>query len=271
MKKVITTISIAILSVGLIAYTAYPAHAATFALVQAVGISETSGTGSYSTSNFPSGVTSGNAIICSISSDDNVPSEITAVSDTTGNTFTRDFTSDSSASEVEVWSAPITHAGTDKITVTNNTANSNNSAVLCQEWSFGGSGTLTKDQTKAGTGTATAMTSGASSATTHANELVVGGFVWTGTVAATFTVGAGFSNATSSLVANANVALESQEVSVTGAQTAVGTISASRVYAAALVTYFVNGGGPVVTTAPSATVILQKATIVLTNGTMLII
>lgn len=270
--KIIAPLLVAGLILGFVAYTTLPVHASTFALAQtSITNSETTGTGSYTVGPFGSAITVGNVILCAATSDDNVAGEITSITDSKGNTFVKDFEQSSTLQQVSLWRAPITTGGTsDTVTVNYNSANSNNSGVACQEWSFGGSGTLTVDKTKGNTATAAALTTLASAATTQAPELVFVGSVSASTNT-TCTAGAGYSNVAFKTVSAANVCIDSLEAASTGAQTGLQTWTTSRNYGIGLVTYYVAGGGPVVTTAPSATVILQNATAVLTNGTMLII
>lgn len=227
-------------------HSSSPARAATFALAQASIVnSETTGTGTYTVGPFGSALTVGNAILCAATSDDNVAGEITSITDTKGNTFVKDFEVNSTAQQVSIWRAPVTTGGTgDTVTVNYRSSDSNNSGVACQEWSFGGSGTLTKEITKGNTATAAALTTGASSATTHAVSLVFVGSVGDLTNT-TCTAGAGYSNVAFKAVSAANVCIDSLETAATGAQTGLQTWTTSRNYGIGLVTYFVTpaGGG----------------------------
>lgn len=218
------------------------ARAATFTLVQTLTpTSETTGTGTYSTPNFGSSVTVGNSIICVVTLD-NGPSLVTSLTDTLGNTFVMDFEQDSATPRaMTIWRAPITTGGTDAITINYDSSASNNSAVVCQEWSYG-AGTLTKDQTKGNAATSASLTTGASAATTQSVELVVVGSV-TNSTNTTCTATGSYSNATFKTVANANACMVSLETSSTGAQTGTMSWTTSRPYGAGLVTYYVAGGG----------------------------
>lgn len=82
----------------------------------------------------------------------------------------------------------------------------------------------------------TTLTSGATGATTAATELVIGGGVHTGTVSA-ITLGTGYTNLTTSSVANRQSAMESKVVGATGAQTANFTIAAARASIGGVVTF----------------------------------
>src|SRR5689334_18576927 len=101
--KILLALGLLCIGASYVLHAIRPAHAATFSIVQAVGMNETSGSGSYSTSNFTSSVTAGNAIVCAVSNDDNVANETTNITDTRGNTFARDVTSDSTTRENEIW------------------------------------------------------------------------------------------------------------------------------------------------------------------------
>lgn len=241
----------------------FTAQAATFSLVQTQKASETTGTGTYTTSAFGSAITVGNTLVAVVSSDGNVSPEVTNVTDAKGNTFTKSLNKVSTASEISIWTAPITTGGTgDTVTVTYNAANSNNSGVIIQEWNAGGS-TLQLDKSASGTATSASLNSGTTAATTNANELVFGSFVWTGTTAATTTAfGGGYSNGTSTLVANANLLIESKEVAATGTQVATATISASRAYAGVIATYFVSSSVPVAGPANTSTILVVKGPLV---------
>lgn len=213
----------------------------TFSFVQQVTMSETTGTGSYTSAAFSSALTVGNTLIAVVTTDGNNAGQITGVSDSKGNTWTKDVESIGATRSVTIWRAPITTGGTGAtITVTYNAASSNNSGAVIQEWS---GGTLVLDQIKTNSGTSATPTTGASPSTTVANELVVAGCVMNSTEASFTGAGAGYSNAGFVLVSNANAAMESAEVTVTGAQTATFTWPTSRAYATALATYYVSGGG----------------------------
>lgn len=247
MKKTLTLVAVFLL-LGLSVYPAQRTEAATFSLAQAsIKSSKTSTPATYTVGPFVSNITVGNEILCVVTSD-NAPGQITGLTDNLGNVYTMDFESDSASNvrAVTFWSAPVTVGGADTITVTRNIATSNASAVSCQEWSSGGTGTFAKDITKGATATSASLTTGASSATTHANELVEVGSV-TNSTNTTCTVGAGYSNVSFLAISNANVCQESAEVSVTGAQTGTMSWTTSREYAIGLVTYYVVSSSPATT------------------------
>jgi hypothetical protein len=217
-----------------------------FSLVQETHGSDTTGSGSYQTSAFGSSVTIGNTILCVVTSDGNGDDDIiTSVTDNLGNTYVKDVVQTSATSNqryVSIWRAPVTVGGTCTITVNFDDSQSNNSVVLAQEWSVSGGGALVLDVTTGQSAAAsTSPTTGASSATAHANELVVAGFVFNGGVAFAFSAGSGYSNSSFLATSNAHGAIESKEVSATGTQTGTCTLTASRAYSAVLATYYVAG------------------------------
>lgn len=96
----------------------------------------------------------------------------------------------------------------------------------------------TLDQAHAQTNaSSTTTTSGATSATAHAAELVVGMGVHISTTSA-FSLGTGYTNLTTGNVAARAVAMESKVVSSRAAQTATFTIAAARVNAGAVATFY---------------------------------
>lgn len=214
-----------------------------FAFVQQTTGSTITGTGSYASTAFSGSAVVGNTIYAIVTSDGNTASQVTGLSDNKGNTYTKDLEVVNAAQSTErymsIWRAPVTTGGASlAVTVTYNAASSNNSGIVAQEWSNSG-GTPTKDQTasNASTTATTAPTTNASGTTTVANELIIAGFVSNSTQAS-FTAGAGYSNAGSIAVTNANVGMESKTVAATGTQTATATFGTSRAYGAGLVTYF---------------------------------
>lgn len=175
-----------------------------------------------------SNITSGNTLILSSSDNNGAVNSISGVADGLGNSWSR-ATSDTEAAFVdgEIWYAPITHAGSCTVTITY-TGSYSAAAVVVEA-----SGLLTAsplDQTQKNHAiTGTAMTSNATSSTTQANELVVGGGMSNGTGSTRLTAGSGYgdlvqvNDATSNQIAG----IEDKTVSVTGAQTATMTLSAS--------------------------------------------
>lgn len=214
-----------------------------YAFVQTTTGSDITGLGTYVATAFLSSVTVGNTIYAVVTSDGNTASQVTGVSDSKGNTYTKDVESVDVAQAtkryVSIWHSPVITGGAALvITVTYNAASSNNSGIVAQEWS-NSLGAATLDKT-AGGGSITATTSPTTSttaATTQASELIIGGFVSNSTQAS-FTAGAGYSNGGFIAVSNANAAMESKTVAATGTQVATGTWGTSRAYGAAVATYY---------------------------------
>src|SRR3569833_1450878 len=177
---------------------------------------------------FTSNITAGNTIIVVSSEDFSVINQISSITDSLGNTYAR-AVADTEGSFVdgEIWYAPSPTGGANTVTI--NYAHSVVAAVVLAEYS----GLLTSsplDQVaKAHAITGTAMSSGASPATTQASELVIGGGMTNDTSPTTFTAGTGYGNKvqvvnTTSLQA---AAIEDKTVSATGAQTATMTLAPS--------------------------------------------
>lgn len=215
--------------------------------VQSQTGSEITGTGTYTTAAFGSSVTVGNIIVVSASSDGNSASQITNITDSKGNTYTKQFEQLGTARMGSMWTTKVTTGGTGlTVTVTYNSASSNNSGVVFQEFT-GPTGTLTKDQSLGANGTSATPSVGPTGTTTNANELVVAFCVMTSTEAS-FTAGTGYTNGAAAIVSNANIGMQSKLVTSTGTQTAGFTWPTSRVFAAAIVTFSDGGGTPTNTT-----------------------
>lgn len=139
------------------------------------------------------------------------------------------------------WAKITTAKASPTVTVNYNSATTN--ADVCVQYFNGFVGTPTLDQSKSTVNTtSTTVTSGASSATTVAAELVVGAGVYIST-ATTFTLGAGYTNLTANNIAARAVAMESKVVAATGAQTATFTLGATRVNTGAVSTFYDAVGG----------------------------
>lgn len=123
-------------------------------------------------------------------------------------------------------------------TVTANwsTAASARCTVVAQYFT-GFTGTPTLDQATGGTGTGlvanTAVTSGT---TTAASEIVVVGAAHAAAISA-FSLGTGYTNLGTISVANAEIAQESKVVAISGTQTGVLNIAASRAWASSIATF----------------------------------
>ncbi len=138
----------------------------------------------------------------------------------------------------------------------------------------------TTDQVTSATGASTAPSSGSTASTTQASELLIGGIGVEGPTTETFTAGANYTAPASSRAGtsggnaanNITINPEYRIVSATGTYAATGTLSSSRLWAAAIATYkarilptkltitSVNGGAnPIAGTAFSVTVQAQDA------------
>lgn len=150
---------------------------------------------------------------------------IAAVSGATGGTY-----------QAIYWSKITTAKASPTVTVNYNSAATNGNLVV--QYFNGFTATPTIDQTKLqANASSTTVTSGASSSTTVAAELVVGIGMYVST-ATTFTLGAGYTNLTAQNTTNASVALESKVVAATGAQTATFTLGAARINEGAVLTIY---------------------------------
>jgi hypothetical protein len=99
------------------------------------------------------------------------------------------------------------------------------------------------DKTHTGTGSSTSPSSGATSTTTQASELLIGAIGGAYHASTTFTAGTGFTALTSALAdsgsssSSVTIQPEYELVSATGAYSATGTLSTSRGWSAAIVTF----------------------------------
>lgn len=165
--------------------------------------------------------TSGNMLIA-IAEADVVNANGITVTDSKGNTWNRVVSTALAATfDLEVWVAyNITGGATHTVTATDN-GGGVDSLLIVEEWS-GAALSAAADKSAAATGTtSTALNSGASAATTQADEVVIGAGVASGNV--TMTAGAGYTNLTKVNTTFSTLAFESKIVSATGAQTATMT------------------------------------------------
>lgn len=162
--------------------------------------------------------TSGNMLIA-IAEADTVAQNGITVTDSKGNTWNRVIsTSLASTFDLEVWVAyNITGGATHTVTASDN-GGGVDSLIIVEEWS-GAALTSAADKSAGTTGLASsALNSGATAATTQADELVIGAGTASGNV--TMTAGASYSNLTRINTTFSTLAFESKVVSATGAQTA---------------------------------------------------
>jgi hypothetical protein len=138
--------------------------------------------------------------------------------------------------------AIITTAKSSPQVTVNYNSSGTNADVIAQYFNgFTGTPTLDKSQSSVNA-SSTTCTSGATSATTQATELIVGGGVHISTTSV-FSLGTGYTNLTTNNISARAVAMESKVVSSTGAQTATFTIAAARVNTGAVTTFYDNAGG----------------------------
>lgn len=200
-----------------------------WALRASTPASGTVATGSAATATVTLGaaVVLGDRIIAIVNVHDSKANSTTSVTDSLGNTYTLDRpeTNSGAVDFWSVWSAPVTVAGTPVITA-HFTAMTTGNAIVSGA-AFSGlstaSGATAIDMSVTGTGTAAAATSGATSATTAANELVIGAYADNG-ISGGLTVGAGYTLATThNTDANVQTLLEYKDSGATAAQTATVT------------------------------------------------
>lgn len=167
-------------------------------------------------------VTAGNLIICTAEAD--VATSIT-MADSKGNAWSRIQTQNLPATFVlETWYAKATIGGSGYTVTATDNGGGVDSLIICEEWS-GQDPTAPLDRFTGLTDTSitTNLTSGATAATTQANEIVIGTAVNSGSV--TCTLGATYSNLTKVNSPFSTLCYESKIVSATGAQTATFTVS----------------------------------------------
>lgn len=179
--------------------------------------------------------TSGNALFATIEADTVAANGIT-VTDSKGNTWTRVIsTSLAGTFDLEVWAAfNITGGATHTVTATDN-GGGVDSLIMVEEWS-GVATSSAIDKSVGATGVASsAANSGATAATTQANEVVIGVVAASGND--TFTPGASYSNGNKINTTFSSLFFESKIVAATGAQTADATISAGVSWACQVATF----------------------------------
>lgn len=161
-------------------------------------------------------------------------SNLTGISDTAGNSYTSNGTSWSfGANDLILWFAVANSTASITITVTGSSATGNYAAIV-QEFS----GIIgTKDKTTKASGTSSTADSGNTATTSSANELIIGGFNYASTGAAT--VGTGFSNLTQvdAFTGAFGVAMESKIVSSVGAYNATLGLPGSVIWGAGVATF----------------------------------
>ena len=190
------------------------------------------------------GVAAGNTIIVSFAMDPNAGT--VSVADTKSNSYSKDVDIlNSKGVRTLVFSAPVTTA-----LVAGNTITVTYPATVSKAVSiYSVSGLVSAsrvDQTQTGPGTAIAVSSGNTAATAQASELLIGA-IGSESYDTTFTVGTGYTVMNSAIAndgnnTNASISIfpEYRIVSATGVYDANGTLSVSRDWAAAIVTYIMQ-------------------------------
>ncbi len=193
--------------------------------VQSVQTIELVNTSSNTTlaASFFNGQTAGNTMIVAVMDSSGTQNNVSSIVDTAGNTYTRIFSTNdaTNSSNIELWYAYNIIAGSplDNLTVTY--GSTIRAAMIAQEWQ-GLKITDPLDVFTSALSTANPQTSGATSTTTQATEIVIG---VVGSNTATFSqpnVGSGFSSLweAGSRTARPFLAIERLGVTATGAQTA---------------------------------------------------
>jgi len=190
------------------------------------------------------GVAAGNTIIVSFAMDPNAGT--VSVADTKSNSYSKDVDIlNSKGVRTLVFSAPVTTA-----LVAGNTITVTYPATVSKAVSiYSVSGLVSAsrvDQTQTRPGTAIAVSSGNTAATAQASELLIGA-IGSESYDTTFTVGTGYTVMNSAIAndgnnTNASISIfpEYRIVSATGVYDANGTLSVSRDWAAAIVTYIIQ-------------------------------
>lgn len=203
------------------------------------GVTGTSGSANPVSAAFSGSTTAGNTIVAVTVNDSGTAGYTTGVTDSKGNTYTRAIASavfGSAGTAIDVWIAPnIAGGASHTLTFAFSLSAASNISWCAQE--FSGVATNPLDLAKAiVTGSSTAPASGSTSgASTVADEMVIGVFGHEG-ASATRTAGSGFSNLQAGGATGLWAVMESKVVAATGIQAANFTLSASRPWAASVIT-----------------------------------
>jgi hypothetical protein len=192
---------------------------------------------------FGSSVGAGNLIVVGISDYTGGATNVSSVTDSKGNTYTRvtGISGAGAGTTIELWYSYNVTGGA-SLTVTVNFAITQRSAVVAQE--FSGVSTVSPlDQSSSyllSANSSLTYTSAATPTTTTANQLVVA-LVCDTSGGNTYTAGTGYSNLVQDNNDGTFPALESQTVSSTGAQTATVTVPSNGVGYTFIVATFKTG------------------------------
>lgn len=211
-----------------------------------------------------SSIAVGDLIVVEAGGDGGQTGDVSGITDTFGNTYHQvpsfDFANGAGTLNMDAWYTVVTTAGAHNIvSVAFVAANENFNGVIQHFNGFIGTPTLDQAAKSSNT-TSTTVTSTASGATAQATEIVVGMGIHASTTT-TWTLGAGYTNLTTSEIAARGVAMESKLVTSTGAQTATFTLGATKVNMGALLTFYDAASGT------SASVTQVAANVTATGGT----
>ena len=193
----------------------------------------------------------------------------TSVTDSKGNTYNKvtgmDIANGGGTLSLDCWWAIVTtgHTGASPtISVAFNDTLTNANIVVQVFNGFTGTPTLDQFQHSSNV-SSTTVTSGTTPLIVNANELIVGGGVHASTVSA-WTLGATYTNLTSSDIAARSAAMESKVVAIATTEVATFTLAAARVSIGGVVTFYD------LVSAPSAAVTQVAATLTFTGGTQVV-
>lgn len=206
--------------------------------LHAAGTAQTK-SGTFSTTSSPTlamgNTTTGDTILVVIGT--TAAASVSSITDSQSNTYTKvdGVSVGSNPDDAELWMASnITGGTTPTITVTLSAAVSG--VIIAREYKDA----LTLDKHVATTGSGASVSSGASAATTQAEEVVVGwAFQVGGGISA---VGTGYSNYLPQATGATNAAIEDKAVTATGAQTATFT-GGGTAFGAGVATFYIAAGG----------------------------
>lgn len=175
---------------------------------------------------FASANTAGNAIIVVVAYD-GAATNISGVTDTKGNTYTKAILSGGNTN-VSIWYALNIGAQTSNVVTVGGAFN--DGVVIAQEFSgLATTGALDKTASATGSNGGT-LTLGTTAATTTASQLVIGALEFDYFTGDTLSVGSGYSNFVTAHSNFASGAMESKIIAATGTQTATVVASDTQFY-----------------------------------------
>lgn len=212
-------------------------------LIQTASGNKTNAQGVNPTAVAGSNTTTGNMLVAAVFNE-STTDKASAVSDGT-NSFVKILSKRIATTGngwISLWYAKnITGLTTPTFTATITTPSGTGSGLIVREYS-GLDTTAPLDKSTSLGGTTTAISSGATAATTNANELVIGaGASDFGNN--TYTVGAGYGNLITTKNADLDLSMEDKIVAATGAQTATMTLGSASDQAGAVATFIQAAAG----------------------------